>query len=219
MSSLTLKLIAVISMLIDHMGAVLFPQYQWMRCIGRLAFPIYCFLLTQGYLHTHDFKKYIMRMTVFALLSEIPFDLAFSHTWLNVRYQNVYWTLLLGLIAIKAMEWLQVRLEPTWYVLSYVPVLLAAVTAGLIHTDYRAYGILIIFGFWIFKKQKAALVVYETLIFACMSRIELFAVFAFIPIFLYNNQKGFSNRWIRMGFYAFYPVHLIALVLIRSLCG
>lgn len=219
MSSFTLKLIAVISMLIDHTGAILFPQYRWMRYIGRLAFPIYCFLLTEGYLHTHNFKKYIMRMTVFMLLSEIPFDLAFSHTWLNIKYQNVYWTLLFGLIAIKAMEWLQARLGRTWYVLSYVPVLLVAGIAWLIHTDYNAYGILIILGFWIFRKQKVALVIYETLIFACMNWIELFAVFAFIPIFLYNGQKGLSNRWIRQGFYAFYPIHLIVLVLIRSLCG
>ena len=203
MSSFALKLIAVVSMLTDHMGAVLFPQYIWMRYIGRLAFPIYCFLLTEGYLHTHSFKKYILRMTIFMVLSEIPFDLAFSHTWLNIHYQNVYWTLLLGLLAIRAMEWLQARLPRQWF----------------IHTDYNAYGVLMIFGFYIFKKQKVALAVYEIILFGFLGQIELFAAFAFIPIFLYNGKKGLSNRWMNIGFYAFYPIHLIVLVLVRHLCG
>ena len=219
MSSFALKLIAVVSMLTDHMGAVLFPQYIWMRYIGRLAFPIYCFLLTEGYLHTHSFKKYILRMTIFMVLSEIPFDLAFSHTWLNIHYQNVYWTLLLGLLAIRAMEWLQARLPRQWFALGYVPVAAAAAIAWFIHTDYNAYGVLMIFGFYIFKKQKVALAVYEIILFGFLGQIELFAAFAFIPIFLYNGKKGLSNRWLNIGFYAFYPIHLIVLVLIRYLCG
>ena len=152
-------------------------------------------------------------------VSEIPFDLAFSHTWLNIHYQNVYWTLLLGLLAIRAMEWLQARLPRQCFALGYVPVAAAAAIAWFIHTDYNAYGVLMIFGFYIFKKQKVALAVYEIILFGFLGQIELFAAFAFIPIFLYNGKKGLSNRWMNIGFYAFYPIHLIVLVLIRYLCG
>ena len=118
LSGTALKRIACLSMLIDHIGAALlenglFRQNAvWqggvrldfvMRMAGRLAFPIYCFLLVEGFVHTHDFRKYALRMLGFALLSEFPFDWAFfSGVWWG--HQNVYFTLLLGLLAMKALD-------------------------------------------------------------------------------------------------------------------
>jgi len=84
-----LKLIALITMIIDHVGAIFFPQYIWLRYIGRLSMPIYAFLLVQGYKHTRSFTRYAIRLAVFALLSEVPYDLLFRRTWLEFGNQNI----------------------------------------------------------------------------------------------------------------------------------
>ena len=93
MDGTVLKLIACLSMFIDHLGAVCFSGMMGFRIIGRLAFPIYCFLLVEGAVHTHDMKKYILRMGIFALISEVPFDLAFYHRLVYMGHQNVFFIL------------------------------------------------------------------------------------------------------------------------------
>ncbi len=104
MSGFLLKLLALVTMLIDHTGHVLFPGVMWMRYIGRLAFPIYCFLLVEGFLHTRDLRKYMGRLAVFAVISEIPFDLAIYGEFFEPAHQNVFITLLFGLMAISIMS-------------------------------------------------------------------------------------------------------------------
>ncbi len=101
MSSTVLKLIAVITMLIDHVGLAVFPQYAGMRYIGRLAFPLYCFLLTEGAVYTKNWLKYAGRLFLFGVLAEVPFDLALTRTAVNFYYQNVFWTLGAGLVIIR----------------------------------------------------------------------------------------------------------------------
>ena len=171
-SGSTLKMIAIVTMLIDHIGAAvlarllmvnglgeldqtntdaimqwlsangaLYWMYTVMRMIGRVAFPIFCFLLVEGFLHTHDVKKYAMRLGLFALLSEIPFDLAFSSKILEFNYQNVFFTLFIGLltmIAYRAVEekeeWNQ-ALKVILYIL-----IVAAGRAGVVTKDYVAPG-------------------------------------------------------------------------------
>ena len=96
LNSLHLKLLAVVTMLIDHMGFTLFPHAVWMRAVGRLAFPIFCFLIAEGCAHTHDKKRYAGRLLLFAVLSELPFNLMCSGQWISWNYQNVLWTLLIG---------------------------------------------------------------------------------------------------------------------------
>ena len=99
----TLKWIAIVSMLIDHMGAILFPQYIEMRIVGRLAFPIYCFLLAEGAVHTSNIRRYEIRLLAFACLSDIPFDLAFFGG-VTLEHQNVFFTLLLGVLVIEQFQ-------------------------------------------------------------------------------------------------------------------
>ncbi len=99
-NSFQLKWIAVITMIIDHTGAVLFPDNMVFRYIGRIAFPIFCFLLVEGFFHTRDVRKYMLRLGLFALISEIPYDLAFRDTVLEFEHQNVFFALLLGVVMI-----------------------------------------------------------------------------------------------------------------------
>ena len=112
LSGSTLKLIAIVTMFIDHLGVVAFETqisnymvpYYIMRLIGRLAFPIFCFLLVEGFFHTRDVKKYALRLLVFAFISEIPFDLAFNRQMFYWRHQNVFFTLFIGLLVIALLE-------------------------------------------------------------------------------------------------------------------
>ena len=101
MSAFTLKLIALVTMIIDHVGAIFFPQFIWLRYIGRLSMPIYAFLLVQGYMHTRNFNRYALRMGIFALLSEVPYDLLFQGTWLEFQRQNILFTFLTALFVMK----------------------------------------------------------------------------------------------------------------------
>lgn len=135
-SGSTLKLIAVISMFIDHTGATVlrailnhpgitanpfwFPFwktiYSYSRSIGRIAFPIFCFLIVEGFTHTRNVWKYAMRMFLFALLSEIPFDLALKGGWYNPDKQNVYFTLLIGLLVLIGFSLSeQLAVSITWH--------------------------------------------------------------------------------------------------------
>ena len=99
-NSFWLKMIAITTMLIDHVGAVLLPQYPILRIIGRIAFPIFCFLLVEGFMHTHDVIRYMTRIGLFALISEIPFDLLFYGRILDGTHQNVFFTLFIGLVML-----------------------------------------------------------------------------------------------------------------------
>ena len=103
-SAAMLHIIAMTFMLMDHLWATLLPAQDWLTCVGRLAFPIFAFMAVEGYFHTHSFKKYILRLLLFAVLSEIPFDLMYGGTWFYPFHQNVIWTLLIGLFGIHLME-------------------------------------------------------------------------------------------------------------------
>ncbi|MEG1773614.1 MAG: TraX family protein, partial [Oscillospiraceae bacterium] len=103
LSGFSLKLIALASMTVDHAGVVLFEQLEWMRMVGRLAFPIYAFLLVEGFVHTRHRGRYCLRLGMFALLSEWPFDLA-VFGGADMRGQNVFFTLLLGVLMLWGCE-------------------------------------------------------------------------------------------------------------------
>mgnify|MGYP002576901312 CR=1 FL=1 len=104
LSAAALHILAMALMLMDHLWATLLPAQEWLTCAGRVAFPIFAFMAVEGYFHTHDLKKYTLRLLLFALLSEVPFDLMYGGTWFYPVHQNVIWTLLLGILGIHLME-------------------------------------------------------------------------------------------------------------------
>lgn len=217
MSSFILKIIAVISMVADHLGYVLFNKFSFMNYIGRLAFPIFAFSITEGYIHTKNLKKYFYRLLVFAFISQIPYML-FINTFTNNFTLNILFTLSLGLLAITVYDKSKNKF------LGLIFVTLYAIFAQLLHFDYAWFGIAIIFIFYIFKHKK----IYMNLSFCIVTfinyfynyittnRIEylfilLFCILSLIPINLYNEKKG---KNIKYFLYIFYPLHLIVLYLI-----
>lgn len=217
-----LKSIACLTMLLDHIGAVFVPGYYTyyvLRLIGRIAFPIYCFLLAEGVHYTRNPRKYALRLALGAAASEIPFDLAF-YGGVTLAHQSVMLTLLLGFWALGIWKrW------PAW---SRVPMAAAlALAAEWLHTDYGAWGVVLILIFGIFRthpRWQLALVL--TVILLAMGSIavpfllgipiELFALLALIPIGLYSGKRGRPARGKQLFFYGFYPVHLLLLWLLAQ---
>ena len=222
MNSYYLKLIAIITMLIDHVGAVLVPGntmlYLVFRCIGRLSFPIFVFLLVEGFHHTKDVKKYLLRMGAFALISEIPFDLAFEGKILEFEYQNIFFTLFLGLFCLYFMREVEKRYHQNIIVMNLFNAFLAlifGVIAFYLKTDYDYRGILLIVAFYLFRGNK--LLLGAALLFISgylLGYINIFAALAIVPIAFYNGQKGKSIKYV---FYIFYPAHLLVLAAINLL--
>lgn len=206
LSGFALKWIAMISMLIDHTGAVLFPQYIQMRMIGRLAFPIYCFLLVEGAVHTSDIRKYEIRLLLFALASELPFDLAF-YTRVDFRHQNVFFTLFLGLVVVEQYQKRRQKLS------SFLIFIAAMVLSEVMHTDYSAAGIVFIVLFYLLYQYKTG----KQAVFAAANflmygtSVQAYAGLAALPMLLYNGKRGPSMKYF---FYVFYPLHLLILWLI-----
>jgi hypothetical protein len=208
-STFALKMIAVITMLTDHIGAILYPQYLFLRVIGRLAFPIYCFLLAEGFFHTGNRKKYGLRLFLFALLSEIPYDLAFHKTFFYMGGQNVFVTLFIGLVLMEALSHLSKNGKHM--LLGAVAVVAAALVAEFIGSDYGAQGIFLIAVFYLMRgRQLTRNLSYAavTVCFNLYNSIQWFSVAALLPISFYNGKKGLSCKYF---FYAFYPVHLLIL--------
>lgn len=186
MSSFVLKLIAIVSMLIDHIGVILIPRaeypelYLLFRGIGRLAFPIFVFLIVEGFHHTKNVKKYLQRLGIFALISEIPFDIAFyrgyfiedlktlisapnnteiANSFLNklTSHQNVFFTLFLGLLCITLMDRVEKKFQQDMLVSNILDAFITIVTcliAFVLKTDYHYAGILLIVAFYLFRQSK-----------------------------------------------------------------
>jgi hypothetical protein len=224
-SAFWLRALALTSMLIDHVGLVLLRGAPSMRGAGRLAFPLYCFLLAEGFIHTRDAKRYGLRLAIFAILSEIPFDLAFANRLWDPSSQNVFLTLLLALVAMACCARLKsgARLPAP----VAIPAALLCV-AGLcalsvaLKTDYVLFGVLFPLGFYIFRQSKRRqigcfLLLLGGYLLYMRSRgisqrwvyTQALAALAVIPIALYNGKPG--PRILRWLFYAAYPLHLLAL--------
>ena len=208
-----LKLIAVVSMLVDHIGAVLLPQYIALRYIGRIAFPIYCFLLVEGYYHTRDVKKYLLRLSCFALLSEIPYDLAFRRMPFYWNKQNVFFTLSIGLAVIALSDWLTDKSDRKEMVRIWQAIVLMAgcLLVSYIKSDYTYIGVILILFFYLLHESRWQTVFALGILMGMeyfSGSIQWFAVTAAVPILLYNGGKGRSMKY---AFYLFYPVHLLVL--------
>ena len=203
LDSFQLKCIAIVSMALDHTGAVLYPSQIWLRCLGRIAFPIFCFLIVEGFFHTHDVRRYMGRLGVFALISEIPYDLAFRGVPLEYDHQNVFFTLLIGIGMMVLLE-----RNREWPVKAVI-LLLAMWLAVLIRSDYNFRGILLIFVFYIFHESRwLAVTAGGFWNFLYQGLIQKYGVLSVLPLALYNGERG---RKMKYFFYIFYPVHLLLL--------
>ena len=130
LSAAALHILAMALMLMDHLWATLLPAQEWLTCAGRVAFPIFAFMAVEGYFHTHDLKKYTLRLLLFALLSEIPFDLMYGGTWFYPVHQNVIWTLLLGILGVHLMETVRKKQKTWMYLLVSALVVAAGASMG-----------------------------------------------------------------------------------------
>ena len=234
-STAALHIIAMLLMLMDHLWATLLPAQEWLTCVGRIAFPIFAFMSVEGYFHTHNFKKYLLRMLVFAVISEIPFDLMYGGTWFYPVHQNVIWTFILGLSGIHIMETVRKKKKTSVFVLTATLVTIAGGLLGtLTMVDYYGIGVLTVFIFYFFRRRKwwcligqiAALYwVNVELLGGLMYPIRLFgmefefcqqglALLAIVPIWLYRGRQGYHSKSFQYFCYAFYPVHMLILVLI-----
>ena len=212
-----LKLIACLSMFIDHLGAVCFSGMMGFRIIGRLAFPIYCFLLVEGAVHTRNMKKYILRMGIFALISEVPFDLAFYHRLVYTGHQNVFFTLGLGLLAIWFLEHPIEQLDIPDVLYKLLVIIAVGLIAEFFNTDYGFTGIAVICVFYYLRGQPQLKYPIAAILLAAMGGVEVYAVLALIPILLYNGQRGRQTKAMQYGFYIFYPAHLLLIAALYHL--
>lgn len=203
LDSFQLKCIAIVSMALDHTGAVLYPSQIWLRCLGRIAFPIFCFLIVEGFFHTHDVRRYMGRLGVFALISEIPYDLAFRGVPLEYAHQNVFFTLLIGIGMVVLLE-----RNREWPVKAVI-LLLAMWLAVLIRSNYNFRGVLLIFVFYIFHESRwLAVTAGGFWNFLYQGVIQKYGVLSVLPLALYNGERG---RKMKYFFYIFYPAHLLLL--------
>lgn len=230
-------------MLIDHFACVFLPYapmytaegklnfspYLIGRGIGRIAFPIFCFLLVEGFYYTKSRRKYMVRLAVFALLSEFPFDACFQMPlremagadsaliWERMlSYQSVMLTLLAGFLLMYGYEHVKTKYMTQPLIFNTLGALLiigTSMVTELLRTDYSYVGVLFILIFYLFRGHKNWIFIGILLvIFLFANEAEMPALAALLPIFAYNGKSG---RKLKYVFYAFYPVHLMLLALIK----
>jgi len=213
MSSFVLKMIAIISMFIDHIGYAIFGKFSYFNYIGRLAFPIFAFQISEGYAHTKNLKKYFFRLFLFAIVSQLPFML-FTSIISSEFSLNIFFTLLLGLACIFIYD------KSKYKILGILFSIVIGIIAQITNCDYGFYGIAIILIFHIFKNNfinASLFFVITTAIKYLISMIlygfndvylYLFVCTIISAIFLaaYNNKKGRNTKYL---LYLFYPLHLL----------
>lgn len=236
MSGSTIKMVGILTMLIDHIGFALVARvlvlkilngeyspeletaYTVLREIGRLGFPIFCFLLVEGFGRTRNKVKYAMRLGAFALISEIPFDLAFKGSVTDFGYQNVFFTLLLGFLAMCVFDFVNKKRIPKMTAIAIDLAALAALmlAADFLNSDYEYMGVLTIAVMYALRSYKEWSMAGGCAVLCLLSLNELPAFFALIPVALYNGKRGWGLKYF---FYAFYPVHLFLLWAVVQLLG
>lgn len=240
LSGSALKWIAIVTMLIDHVGAVLvldwyvqqptaelYNAYYLMRTVGRIAFPIFCFLLVEGFFHTRDRRKYALRLGLFCLVAEPPFDLALEGRLFQSDDQNVFFTLLFGFLAMWG-SW-ELSRRQNWHpaLASAVMLIPCGIGAALLQTDYDCFGVLLILALFVGRsicpENNAATRLVQLLLgsfailwycWANSNWLEIYAVLGLVLTLLYSGQRGNGPKWF---FYWFYPVHLTLLGIVKMI--
>ena len=237
-TSAGLHILAMLLMLCDHLWGTVVSGNDWLTCLGRIAFPIFAFMTVEGYFHTKNLKKYMLRMLLFAVLSEIPFNLAMGSRWFYPIHQNVLWTFLIGMCLIRWNEKAKAG-GKLWkrMLVGTLSVLLGMVLGLLTMVDYHHAGVLTVLVFYFCRGRKwwqrlGQLVclwyinveilsgfAYEVEIFGQTQWIvrQGFALLALIPIWLYRGKQGHHSKAFQYFCYSFYPLHLLILGLLKFL--
>lgn len=236
-SSAGLHILAMGFMLCDHLWAMLFPAAEWLTCVGRLAFPMFAFLIAEGFAHTRDLRRYLLRMLAWALLTEIPFNLMYGGSVIYPVHQNVLWTFLLSLLLIALIERCRARFQPVPAALLSAGIAALGFALGFAAmADYYGVGVLTVLVFYLFRERnwKNRLLQLVCLYYlnvellgGLLLQVRLFgleleltqqglALLALIPIWLYRGRQGFHNKAFQTFCYAFYPAHMLLLVGVRA---
>lgn len=236
-TSFTLHVLAMAFMLSDHLWATIITgNANWMTCLGRLAFPIFAFMTVEGFFHTKNRKRYARRLFLFALISEIPFNLMLSGSLIYPFHQNVLWCFLLCIGLMTLNE--KAKSTGKWWIygLTAAGTLLLGTLAGMLSfMDYMHYGVWMVLMFYFFRSKQwwnyavqlllmilinnevgGMFYQWELFGYAIEFPQQCFAVFALIPIWLYNGKQGYHSRWFQYFCYAFYPAHLLILWLLMK---
>ena len=234
-TSFSLHIMAMLFMLCDHLWGTIVNGNDWLTCIGRLTFPIYAFMIVEGYFHTKDLKKYGTRLLLFAIISEIPFNLAMGSSLFYPLHQNVLWTFL---ISIGLIHWNEKAKEKQRWkrILTGLATLCIGYIGGIItFVDYYNAAILMVLTFYFFRGNKwwhylGQLLCmwyincemlggfgYEISLFGDTHFIarQGFALLALIPIWLYRGRQGCHSKKLQLVYYLFYPLHLLILGLLK----
>lgn len=236
-SSFGLHILAMLLMLCDHMWAALFPSEEWLTCIGRAAYPIFAFMTAEGYIHTHDLRKYMLRLLFWAAVSEIPFNLLYSGSVFYPFHQNVLWTFLLSLLLINITQKCRAKFKKAAAViLSAITVIFGYIAGYAVMADYYGAGVLTVLVFYFFNARSIKNRIIQ-LVCMYILNVELlggyyysfelfghsfeiaqqgFAMAALIPIWLYRGRQGHKSKTFRIFCYAFYPAHMLLLYFIHN---
>ena len=211
LSGSALKIIAMISMVIDHVALYLMDDstvlYETMRCIGRIAFPVFAFLIAEGFIHSRSMYRYFFTLLGFAVISEIPWYLLNGADGTH----NVMFTLALGVATLMVLE----NLLQRSMVLGFLWTLGMAGLTSWLGVDYEWRGILIIVASYLFNGYGHSFTYSRDMQFFCTFALMIHygvigAVMACMILYVYNGTRGFVQGSIaKYGFYAFYPVHLL----------
>lgn len=231
--AITLKYLAMFMMLLDHLWATIVPGNDWMNYIGRLAFPIFAFQIVEGYFHTKDYKQYLKRLFIFALISEIPFNLMTSGSYIYPFGQNVIFTFIYGIVSIQAIEEI---IKRNHVVKNVVKVLLMMILSIITFPDYNLMGYLTVLLFYVTRNMQYAwlyqlggmiylnwysfkgLTIYvEAFGKTIPVLVQSFAILSLLLIWQYNGKPGNQNPIIRKLAYWFYPVHMFVIYLISRI--
>ena len=235
LNSLSLRVIAMIAMLGDHMWFTIVEGNDWLTYVGRIAFPIFAFLLVEGFYHSSNRGKYFSRLFIFAIFSELPFNLMVNGTFAYSKHQNVLWTLLIGLLVMMVIEIVRNKLDNVMVtgivtiVVSYFGYYIA--TSSVV--DYSGYGILTIVLFYTCYNLRYAwigqligliyincfMLIGQTIPLHLFGNtfelpIQSFAILSLFFIWKYNKQLGPHNKYAQYSFYLFYPLHMLILAIL-----
>lgn len=224
-SGAQLKMIAILTMLLDHVNkALIYPNLvsndgflailsNLCDIVGRIAFPLFCFLLVEGYFKTRSKKKYLFQLLLFGVISEIPFDMFTTSTFFNMNWNNVMFTLAFVLITIWVIDLLKEKMtQLTWYCVSMMIVIIMGIATMYLSLDYEFHAILIGYFFYLFHDKPILAVI--------MGYISIYtepwALLGFVLTLMYNGKRGRQNK---MFNYWFYPTHMLLLGMLRLYFG